>query len=106
MILGDSSPVQILVECVGVFFFCSTSIRSFHTLFPKRFPNGIDGLAKYVHSKGLKLGLYTDIGTNTCGGYPGSKNYFSLDAQVCISFFSFLNPSLIPSFKDVCVLGN
>ena len=29
---------------------------------PKRFPSGIKGLADYVHSKGLKLGLYTDIG--------------------------------------------
>jgi alpha-N-acetylgalactosaminidase len=46
-----------------------------------RFPNGIDGLARYVHSKGLKLGLYTDIGTHTCGGYPGSFGHFDIDAK-------------------------
>lgn len=34
-----------------------------------------------MHSKGLKLGLYTDIGTNTCGGYPGSEGYFDIDAK-------------------------
>jgi alpha-N-acetylgalactosaminidase len=38
---------------------------------PVRFPNGIKGVCDYVHSKGLKCGLYTDIGTMTCGGYPG-----------------------------------
>jgi hypothetical protein len=46
-----------------------------------RFPNGIDGLARYVHSKGLKLGLYTDIGTHTCGGYPGSFGHYDVDAK-------------------------
>eukprot|EP01102_Stenamoeba_stenopodia_P004982 TRINITY_DN15485_c0_g1_i1.p1 TRINITY_DN15485_c0_g1~~TRINITY_DN15485_c0_g1_i1.p1 ORF type:complete len:449 (+),score=58.88 TRINITY_DN15485_c0_g1_i1:71-1348(+) len=52
----------------------------------QRFPNGIEGLANYVHSKGLKLGLYTDIGTNTCGGYPGSYGYYELDAQTFASW--------------------
>jgi alpha-N-acetylgalactosaminidase len=47
----------------------------------KRFPHGISGLADYVHKKGLKLGLYTDIGTNTCGGYPGSQDHFDIDAK-------------------------
>lgn len=37
----------------------------------ERFPDGIKAVADYVHAKGLKLGLYTDIGTLTCGGYPG-----------------------------------
>mmetsp|Transcript_70538 Transcript_70538/g.131957 ORF Transcript_70538/g.131957 Transcript_70538/m.131957 type:complete len:464 (-) Transcript_70538:24-1415(-) len=37
---------------------------------PKRFPNGIKYIADYVHARGMKLGLYTDIGTSTCGGYP------------------------------------
>ncbi|XP_076071237.1 alpha-N-acetylgalactosaminidase-like [Mytilus galloprovincialis] len=48
---------------------------------PKRFPHGIKFLADYVHSKGLKLGIYEDFGTHTCGGYPGSKFYMELDAQ-------------------------
>ncbi|XP_041357991.1 alpha-N-acetylgalactosaminidase-like isoform X2 [Gigantopelta aegis] len=48
---------------------------------PERFPSGIKKLADYVHSKGLKLGIYGDFGTLTCGGYPGSKFYEELDAQ-------------------------
>ncbi|XP_060574201.1 alpha-galactosidase A-like isoform X2 [Ruditapes philippinarum] len=48
---------------------------------PKRFPNGIKHLADYVHSKGLKLGIYEDFGTKTCAGYPGSEFYMQLDAQ-------------------------
>ena len=36
-----------------------------------RFPRGIAWLSDYVHSKGLRFGMYTDIGTMTCGGYPG-----------------------------------
>ncbi|XP_038676261.1 alpha-N-acetylgalactosaminidase-like isoform X1 [Scyliorhinus canicula] len=39
---------------------------------PVRFPNGIKGLADYVHSKGLKLGIYGDLGIATCGGFPGT----------------------------------
>lgn len=34
-----------------------------------RFPGGIKALCDYIHSKGLKCGLYTDIGPTTCGGY-------------------------------------
>jgi alpha-galactosidase len=34
--------------------------------------DGIPGLATYVHNLGLKLGIYTDAGTATCQGYPGS----------------------------------
>ncbi|XP_064606127.1 LOW QUALITY PROTEIN: alpha-N-acetylgalactosaminidase-like [Liolophura sinensis] len=48
---------------------------------PKRFPDGIKNLAKYVHSKGLKLGIYGDFGILTCGGYPGSKFFLQTDAQ-------------------------
>lgn len=47
----------------------------------KRFPNGIKGLADYIHSKGLKLGIYQDVGTKTCAGYPGSYGYFAKDAK-------------------------
>ncbi|KAL7982464.1 hypothetical protein Chor_010062 [Crotalus horridus] len=39
---------------------------------PERFPRGIKALADYVHSRGLKLGIYGDLGTHTCGGYPGT----------------------------------
>ncbi|UYV66836.1 hypothetical protein LAZ67_4003038 [Cordylochernes scorpioides] len=47
----------------------------------KRFPNGIKALADYVHQKGLKLGIYTDIGSKTCGGYPGTQDHYDIDAQ-------------------------
>ncbi|XP_051877303.1 alpha-galactosidase A isoform X2 [Pristis pectinata] len=48
---------------------------------PLRFPSGIKHLADYVHSKGLKLGIYQDVGTHTCAGYPGSFGFYELDAQ-------------------------
>ncbi|XP_022236557.1 alpha-N-acetylgalactosaminidase-like, partial [Limulus polyphemus] len=48
---------------------------------PKRFPSGIKALADYVHSKGLKLGIYQDCGILTCAGYPGSAFHFEIDAQ-------------------------
>ncbi|XP_077172239.1 alpha-N-acetylgalactosaminidase-like [Paroedura picta] len=37
-----------------------------------RFPSGIKALADYVHSKGLKFGIYSDLGNQTCEGYPGT----------------------------------
>lgn len=46
----------------------------------ERFPNGIAPLADYVHSKGLKLGIYSDAGSETCGGKPGSQGYEYQDA--------------------------
>jgi alpha-galactosidase len=45
-----------------------------------KFPNGMKALADYVHSKGLKLGIYSDAGTKTCAGYPGSRGYEYQDA--------------------------
>src|ERR1043166_4233731 len=42
---------------------------------PKRFPSGMKALADYIHSKGLKFGLYSDAGTFTCQKRPGSRGY-------------------------------
>ena len=39
-----------------------------------------------VHSRGLKLGIYEDFGTKTCGGYPGSKFYLQQDAETFASW--------------------
>jgi alpha-galactosidase len=47
---------------------------------PKQFPSGMKALADYVHSKGLKFGLYSDAGTNTCAGRPGSQGHEYQDA--------------------------
>ncbi|GAA4263299.1 glycoside hydrolase family 27 protein [Dactylosporangium darangshiense] len=46
-----------------------------------KFPDGISGTAAYVHSKGLKLGIYEDAGTQTCAGYPGSLGHEAQDAR-------------------------
>ena len=46
-----------------------------------RFPNGIKALAGYVHSKGLKLGIYSDAASLTCGGVTGSYNFEEQDAN-------------------------
>jgi hypothetical protein len=35
----------------------------------ERFPNGMKALADYIHSKGLKAGIYSDAGLNTCASY-------------------------------------
>ena len=47
---------------------------------PAKFPSGMAALADYVHSKKLKLGLYTDVGSTTCGGQPGSYGFECQDA--------------------------
>jgi alpha-galactosidase len=48
---------------------------------PKKFPHGIKALADYIHSKGLKFGLYNCAGTKTCAGYPGTRGYEYQDAR-------------------------
>lgn len=51
-----------------------------------KFPNGMKALADYVHGKGLKLGLYSDRGTQTCSGRPGSYGHETQDAQTYASW--------------------
>jgi alpha-galactosidase len=48
---------------------------------PEKFPNGMKALADYVHSKGLKLGIYTDVAEFTCAGKVGSLDYEEVDAK-------------------------
>ncbi|MFJ5304787.1 NPCBM/NEW2 domain-containing protein [Streptomyces sp. NPDC088350] len=50
---------------------------------PVRFPHGIKAVADYVHSKGLKLGIYTSAGTKTCNaaGFPGGLGHEYSDAR-------------------------
>lgn len=47
---------------------------------PDRFPSGMKALADYVHDKGLKIGIYSDVGATTCGGRPGSRGHEYQDA--------------------------
>ena len=47
---------------------------------PTRFPSGIKALADYIHSKGLKFGIYSDVGDKTCAGRPGSRGHEYQDA--------------------------
>ncbi len=46
-----------------------------------RFPGGMKPLADYVHSRGLKFGLYTDAGRRTCQGRPGTYGSEEVDAR-------------------------
>ncbi|KAK4884295.1 hypothetical protein RN001_000566 [Aquatica leii] len=48
---------------------------------PDRFPFGMKDLADYVHSKGLKFGMYENFGGYTCAGYPGIINHLEEDAK-------------------------
>jgi alpha-galactosidase len=53
---------------------------------PARFPGGIAPVADYVHSLGLKLGIYEDAGISTCAGYPGSYGHEAQDAATFASW--------------------
>lgn len=53
---------------------------------PKKFPSGMKAFADYVHSKGLKFGIYNCAGTKTCGGYPGSRGHEYQDAVLYASY--------------------
>jgi alpha-galactosidase len=52
-----------------------------------RFPNGMRAVADYVHSKGLKFGIYASIGTSTCTGHTaGSMDHETEDVRLFASF--------------------
>lgn len=48
---------------------------------PEKFPHGMKYVADYVHSKGLKFGMYSCCGVMTCQGYPGSFGHEFQDAE-------------------------
>ncbi len=48
---------------------------------PQRFASGMKALADYIHSRGLKFGLYSDAGAYTCQRRPGSKDHELQDAK-------------------------
>ena len=63
-----------------------------------RFPD-MKALADYVHSKGLKLGIYSSPGPKTCAGYEGSQGHEVLDAQTYAAWgIDYLK-------YDLCSLG-
>lgn len=53
---------------------------------PKKFPSGIKALANYIHSLGLKFGIYSCAGRQTCQNRPGSRGHEFQDA---ISYANF-----------------
>ncbi|MBO4564770.1 MAG: alpha-galactosidase [Bacteroidaceae bacterium] len=61
-----------------------------------RFPNGLKGVVDYIHKKGLKAGIYSDGGYNTCGSYHGGDTtgegvgLYKHDQQDCDFFFKEL----------------
>ena len=53
---------------------------------PAKFPGGMKALVDYVHSKGLKIGIYGCAGTRTCADFPGSKGFEMQDAKLFASW--------------------
>lgn len=52
-----------------------------------KFPEGFKALADYIHDKGLKFGMYNDIGTNLCAGAAvGTCGHEDVDAQSYIEW--------------------
>ncbi len=49
---------------------------------PKKFPHGMKYVSDYVHSKGLKFGMYSCAGVVTCAMYPGSYEHEFVDARM------------------------
>ncbi len=48
---------------------------------PQRFPNGMKAVGDYIHSLGLKFGIYSDAGWKTCAGRPGALGHEFQDAR-------------------------
>ena len=47
---------------------------------PLRFPHGMKVVGDYIHSLGLKFGIYSDAGSKTCAGRPGGLGHEYQDA--------------------------
>ena len=64
---------------------------------PQRFPQGLKGVVDHIHALGLKAGIYSDAGANTCGNYYGGDEIahevglYRHDQQDCDFFFKELD---------------
>ena len=68
-----------------------------------KFPHGMKYVADYVHSKGLKFGMYSCTGTRTCADYPGSfghefddANYFASVGVDYLKYDNCYKPESVP----------
>ena len=62
---------------------------------PTRFPNGLKPVADYIHSKGLKAGIFSDAGANTCGNMYNGDNL-----SVNVGFYNYDQHDADFYFKD------
>ncbi|KAF2442911.1 glycoside hydrolase family 27 protein [Karstenula rhodostoma CBS 690.94] len=71
-----------------------------------RFPDGIKGTAHKVHELGLKIGIYSSAGTQTCAGYPASIGFESIDAATWsewgIDYLKYDNCNVPSNWSDSC----
>lgn len=70
---------------------------------PEKFPHGMKFIADYVHSKGLKFGMYSCAGIRTCAGFPSSFDHEYQDARTFASWgVDFLKHDFcyFPSFAN------
>jgi alpha-galactosidase len=72
---------------------------------PTKFPNGISSVATQVHALGLKFGIYSDAGTATCSGFPGSLGFEAIDAATFNSWgIDYLKFGRCLSMNALCTL--
>lgn len=53
---------------------------------PTRFPSGLKALGDYIHSKGLKFGIYSSAGFKTCQAFPASLGMEDIDVQAYVEW--------------------
>ena len=76
---------MIVQECIGI----NRTSEGVMIVDPTRFPSGMLNLTDYIHTLGLKAGIYTDVGRFTCAKYVGSAGYESIDAKTFIIDWKF-----------------
>ena len=63
------------------------------------------GMSKYCHDRGIKFGIYSDEGSKTCGGYPGSKGHEATDAATLARWgvdYLKLDGAFSPTVQTAC----
>jgi len=75
-------------------FFYNRDSNGRLVIHPTRFPNGLRPVVDYIHAKGLKAGIYSDAGHNTCASYYGGETggvgggLYEHDAEDCEMYFN------------------
>ena len=69
--------------------------------FAQRWPHGLQAFGEFLRTRGMRLGIYTDLGVKTCGGCIGSGGHVAQDMKTFASWGADLIEVCVPPAPSI-----